>query len=366
MRLVIPSWLVGSSAIQFEIMNPLLECIARVRALGSQVPIDIPFLIGFQELRPSWLEDIRHHGGNIFDASDLTEKFRHRLPRFSAVYEAWGTIRDLCIIRHFVMEEMGISTPFIFMDNDIILNANPENLGQAYAGMTFLAEGSPCFGFVSDTGWLKTICDYTCLLHDDPISYARAVGFNGNIGDLSDPVKSLGSDQMITRHLIAAGILKTQSPKFYCSQEEYILAPSWFSFDRVGSGLQYKRIDNRDTVDGKIVAISHLHKDFLNYLGTFAFVEEITGLQGFGRIPPPAYLDSDDLPGSGVLKTKNKILFSNSLANLHSFARSKSKSPLPFDKDPYSRRNAIRRFYEEGDFSAVFNDRTWWKAGVWK
>jgi len=365
MRLIIPSWLIGTSAIQFEIMNPLLECVRRIRFLGSEVPIDIPFLEGFLELRPEWLDQLRKDGANIFDASGLTKQFRKRLPRFSKVYEEWGTIRDLCIIRHFVMDAMEVMGPFIFMDNDIILNATPEELGKAYAGRSFLIEGSPCFGVVADGSWIKEICRYTCLLHDDPKAYAKATGYRGHIQDLSDPVKSFGSDQMITRQLIGAGILVTQSPKFFSLDEPFVLAPSWLSFDRVGSKLRYERINHKDTVNGKVVAISHLHKDFLNYLGVHGFIEDIVQFKGFGRIPPPTYLASKDTPASGVLKLEDKILMARNLATLFSSDRRKSRSPLPFHNDPFSRRNAIIRYYEEGDFSQVFSDRCWWKPGVW-
>lgn len=365
MRLVIPSWLIGTSPVHFEIMNPLLECVARIRELGSQAEIAIPFLQGFKDLRPSWLEDVRSYDVNIFDASDITQQVRARLPRFGTVYRRWGTIQDLCIVRHFVMEKMG-GTPFIFMDNDIILNATPEELQEAYPGQTFLAEGSPCFGLVSDSDWLKILCEYTCLLHDDPAEYAKAVGFSGNVDDLSDPAKSLGSDQMITRHLITANILPTQSPAFYSKAEPFILAPSWFSFDRVGTGLEYKRISNRDTVDGKVVAISHIHKDFLNYLGTYNYIVELGQFRGFGRIPPPAYLATDDLKPSGVMRLAEKLSFARYLEMLHDYERNHSSEPLPPRRDPYSRRNAIKRFYQDGDFSAVFNDSSWWKPGVWK
>jgi hypothetical protein len=267
------------------------------------------------------------------------------------------------------MSELFPGEPVLFFDSDILFNVSLDKLSARYAASNFVLADSTCMGIVS-SDWLKALRQAIELFDRDIDGFARAVGLSDQRVDLNDPVRIDGSDQALVRLANAAKLLpQTDAPYFYWLGEEYLWSPSWLSLGVLGTELKYRRRGQSDLVNGKVMVASHLNNDFVTYLGAYLFVRELSGFNGFGRIPYPgasASKEANGANGGGVLTPERKIAFVRALVQLHEHRRIVAKHPLSLAEDPFSRRNVIERFYRNGDFTAVLNDHVWWEPGVWR
>jgi hypothetical protein len=369
MRLVCSVWNVTKNPFEFEATTSIVECLRRIRDIGCQGEIDVPFLAGIELTPPRVLSAVRDLGGRIHDVHRLTSQLSRSHPRIASAYAKWGGIRHYAFLRFLVMRELFARESVLFFDSDILFNVSPDELAADFHTSNFVLANSTCMGIVSGD-WLDALRSLVELFDRDIVGFSSAVGFSGEPNELTDPIKLQGSDQALVRLASTAGLLPiTNAPRFYSRNEKYLWSPSWLSLGALGAPLTYERRDQIDLVDGKAMVASHMSNDFVEYLGAYLFIRELGNFEGFGRVPYPGASELTKVHGAyagGVLLPGQKTVLVRALAQLHEHRRRIEPRLLAFIEDPFSRRNIIERFYRGGDFKEVFNDQIWWEPGVWR
>jgi hypothetical protein len=150
----------------------------------------------------------------------------------------------------------------------------------------------------------------------------------------------ISSDQDLISHLLHTDRLPQAPPAEVQSE-----VPELVLFENpllIGSlvaerPLDYRRESGIDFIGGRQVAVWHLQTDWCRYLAKVMWRERLGALAGAGRLS---------------FGRKDRETVVNDLLRKLSGGRWHDRAAV------------CRRFFTEGDFSAVFRAETWWEEGV--
>lgn len=359
MRFVISVWNLMDSDEKFEETNPLLYLAQRKSEIGSSLDIDVLVLSGFEKLSERYKSTLESFGVILHNATYLTRQVEVDFPRLAVNYERWGGIRHYGIMRFLIIPLMFPGEDICFFDSDMLPNARLEELKVEFLDKTFVLGGSTCLGAISDAEWWKELRRGAVLLETDPDKFAKTYAPGNSAEVCLDPKRAGGSDQALVKYMIASGALRQDDvPFFTADQGDLVLFPNWLHLGLKARGWKYQRHKGIDYLNGKKVGISHMSNDFCSFLGFFLWVKYVKRWHDFGRLPAPYFALVE-----GAQDEEKTTLYRN-VKKTYLTKRALSSSVASIIDDPFSRRSVLKHFYEDSDFSEVFNDKWWWQSDV--
>lgn len=344
MRNVICVWNNGNGA--FEKNIPLEYIARRNERLGYSSEIDVIVMGGFNFFSSEYKETLLRLKFRLIDCTKLyseAEAMNLNLARF-------GDYELKCFLRWIVLYKHYVSEPLIHYDGDVVFNENPDFMATLLKDKTFVLQGCPAF---------------TCI--GDPVSWHEAYGaalneFTANIDSYSKDAwvkregweksekekwagqryrKTISSDQDFISHLIHTDQIKQDSP-----QSIMDILPEYMMFENPlfingyspwnYTNCTYRRIDSVDYINDKRVFFWHMQSHFSNYLSRYLIMSRLL------RCTNQTVTYETD--GTHDLKNRIAVMLEKVMA--------------------YSRFDVYRFFFDETDFSPVFRNVIWWKAGV--
>ena len=342
MRQVITVWNNSGDSV-FESHIPLVFNGERNRRLGSRTDFDVLFLEGLNLLSEGFRERLSTLGYHLHDAEGLYLRLKNRyklLARFND-YE------QKCFLRWLVIRDFYVEEPFVHYDADIVFNATPDEIENAFAGLTFILQGCPAYTRMDDPSWLESYGVELDRFVADIEAYsadawrqrpAFASTFRERNGALWDR-RILSSDQDLLQFLTLSGRLPQADAATVNGRCSIALFqnPLVIGSDvQIPLPLHYERRDGIDYIGGRKVAFWHMQNDFSNYLGYATFLNQF-GIGG--RVPwvraerPLSYL-----------AYRGMTRFSSA----------------------YSRGQLMRQYFGDhsDDLVFLFNDKRFWQSGV--
>ena len=341
MRSIIVAWNKGDE-VSFERQVPLLFNARRNRKLGSSRTFDLLFLEGMTQLSAGYREKLSNSGYVLHDASAI---YQSLCGRYRAL-ERFGNYERNCFLRWLVIHEYFGDIRFVHYDGDVLFNATPEELEDAFQGLTFILQGCPAVTFVSDPAWIKSYIKQFELYYNAMENYSRAAwikraeyvtNFKEKNGCLWDR-ELISSDQDLLQFATLAGYIPQIDAATMNSRSNFALFQNPIRIARdieLPLPLSYERRNGIDYIGDRKLAIWHMQSSFCDYMG-FADYRKRLFLRGrtleHERPRPPLYLSY-------------RIL----------------RRISPF----YERISLFERYFTDGkDMSFLFNDQTYWQPGV--
>jgi hypothetical protein len=322
--------------------------------LGIKLSTKLIFLSGMEKLEERYKSMLTDLGYSFIDASIL---FNQIAKQYSNL-KIFGDYELFCFLRWLVFEKILEGEPFLHLDADIILNEHPQNFLNKVTGMTFVVQGCPAFSLINNHDWFLVYNQALNKLQSDVNGYSAQAWIERASWEITCNThwagtryrRIISSDQDLISHLIHTKQLP-QSPvvKIKIAWKDYLIydSPLIFQYHSSILPLKYQRLNgldffsyNRvDMPDDKFtsqILFWHMHSYFTNYLAQFLSREKIWGR--FAR----------------------KIRLTSPLDEKHKKSWQKG---LFVTTD---RLQVYKRFFERGDFSAIFNKHVWWQEGVFR
>jgi|AGTN01.1.fsa_nt_gi hypothetical protein len=308
--------------------------------LGSKNDLQVVLLDGYDRLGDAYREALIDTGYRVIDGSKAYRELSAKYPGL----DRFGEYEKKCFLRWLVIKELYGRSPFIHYDGDVVFNETPENLERRFGKHTFLMQGCPCFSVIRDPAWMEIyehsldrfVADVEAYSEE---AWAKREGYQRSAlerwsGTRYRPV--ITSDQDLISHLIHTGQLPQDSPKEIMRNNRDVMmfeSPLYFFFHYMDMmPMTYERRDGMDYFNGRKVAFWHMQFDFVNYL---KFVYEFKYKWHVPlRIP-------NLLENRSVLDPFYRHIGSR-------FTRK------------YSRKFICQYFFEQADFSRVYDKRTFW------
>ncbi len=344
MRPVMVLWVAAGGAAEFAAAVPLGLMGRRNRRLGFSSAIDLVFAEGFAHLPEADRAALADEGFVLHDAEAI---FRPHAERFASLARC-GVFLKNCFLRWLVLAELFRGEEVLHLDGDVVFNVCPRELGRLCAGRTLLLQGCPALTAISDPGWFRIYEAELTAYARDPAAYSaqawrERTGWERTFhtkwaGHWTGP--TVASDQDLLSHLVHTGRLPQADPVEFARS-----APGQVFFENplvIGDlvaerPLAYRRVDGIDYLGARRIALWHMQTDWCRYLAKQMLREKIGPLAGTGRLSF-GRRDRETILGGVVRKlTRNRL---------------------------FSRPAIYRRFFEDGDFSAVFTAPRWWQTGV--
>jgi hypothetical protein len=293
---VIVAWIPpghGFADAKFERSVPLAFNGERNRRLGSSLPIHLVFLEGFSCLGEEYREKLAACGYVLHDAETLYRRHAAGHPAL----ERFGGYETKCFLRWLVIEDLFGAAPFAHFDGDIVFNAIPEKIMEAFAGLTFFLQGCPAFTLVHDSAWSRAYRDELKKFSDDVAAYSarawrRRPAFENRSREGNNYLwtrETLSSDQDLLEFLAFDGRIPHADAGTLEMRNPFALFQNPLTIGRDLPGplpVAYRRpAGGTDRLGEKEVAFWHLQSDFTHYLGYAAFRSAL-GLGGRVSYPP--------------------------------------------------------------------------------
>jgi len=329
----------------FEKNIPLLWSGRRNRKLGSKNKIDVLFLQGYESLNKSYLANLKSTGYSLFDVSKI---YKARAKKYKNL-NRFGDYEKKCFLRWLVIKKFYQKSPLIHFDADVVFNETPEALSKRLGKYTFVLQGCPAFVSIANYKWLdcyqnalnqfvKNIEKYS------KIAWKQRKGWQKSFkkkwaGSRFRPV--ISSDQDLISHLIHTDQLPQDSPGIIKkAASDMILFENplyFFELNKKGAPFVYRRKGLVDYLNNKKAAFWHMQTNFADYLKKIYLLKQRFLIPG--RIHNP-------------LESKKKKIDNIIYSILYT-----TKIPQNF-----KRIHIYKYFFEEKDFSLVFNNKTFWKG----
>jgi len=343
MHQVIVAW-TDKNSFGFEANLPLLWSGKRNLKLGSKNKIDILFLSGYQNLGGKYLSSLKNVGYSVYDASRIYD-------HYSSKYKQLNRFRDYekkCFLRWLVLKNFYKRAPIIHFDGDIVFNQTPERLAQRLGKYTFILQGCPALASLKNPSWLKAYQKSLNQFAKDIDKYSLQA-WNQRQGWKKSFKKKwagsryrriISSDQDLVSHLIHTDQLPQDSPTMIKkANSDMILFENplyFFGLNKEDKPFKYQRKGIIDYINNKKVAIWHMQTNFSDYLKRYYLLK--------GKLKMPLRIHNPHALGN---KTMDELLY-----NL-----------LYMFKIPQKilRLDVYKYFFEEKDFSLIFNNQVFWK-----
>ncbi len=344
MRPVIIVWVPAGGGARFEAGVPLLFNARRAHALGFAPAVDLVFLHGRAELDDTCVAQLREAGYAMHDAEPGFRAHSARLPALGR----FGEFERNCFLRWLVLADLYAGEPLLHFDGDVVFNESPAELAQLCAGRTLVLQGCPALVALGDAAWgVRYAAELERFARDidaySAAAWAERTGWEDSARTKwagTRDRRTISSDQDLISHLIHTDRLPQSSPAEFLAS-----APQQVFFENpllIGElvperPLAYRRVAGIDTLGGRRVALWHMQTDWCRYLAKHLARERLGELAGTGRV---------------TFRTRDRETL------LHGALRKLTGGRV------YDRAAICRRFFETGDFGAVFRDEAWWERGV--
>lgn len=344
MQNVIVAWC-NNNSVSFENIVPLEFSGRRNNQLGFKDKINVLFLEGYELLDENYKKSLQELGYELHDNEKIYKELNNKYNNLSR----FGDYEKKCFLRWLVISEYFGGDDIIHYDGDVVLNEAPATIQEKVRGMTFVLQGCPAVTVISDNNWYS---QYKCnldLFVSDIVDYSTKA-WKSNLG--REEAKKIGagirkreiisSDQDLLRHLIQTNSIcqeRIENIELNLSDYAFFENPLYLhSYHNYSFPIKYQRMTGIDYLNEKKVLFWHMQSDYISYLSKFIILKE--------------YLTKTPIAQKLNL-SPNKI--EHYLLKI--FKKAKRIDRL-------SRLDVCKFFFEQRDFSEVFNDRTWWKEGV--
>ena len=360
------------NADQFEANVPLHFVGQRNAKLGFSNDIDILFLEGYEFLEERYRVSLHELGFNLYNVRKIYSELREKYPLLGR----FSDFNQKCFLRWLVIKEFFSGEKIIHYDADVVFNDDPSMFLSKMNGKTFVLQGCPALTCISDISWFSHYEENFNFFANDIERYSKTAWVEREGWELSEQYKWAGqrdkkiiaSDQDLISHLIHADRIPQNEPyevlsgfsnHIFFENPLYIHAYSpWCE----NLPFNYKRIADIDYINEKRVAFWHMQSDFNGYLAkcinAFKFFKFLkirvpNDLTFKDIIVPTSFDDVSHFKRSKFNNLNGRIL--DFVLRMISKIRGKN-----------SRLEMYRLFFAKNDFSSVFNDKIWWKDGVFK
>ncbi len=348
MRSVICAWCNRDSQ-QFEKHVPLQFVGDRNNTLGFSNDIDILFLDGFNKLDEPYKESLIELGYRLHDCSSIFADLDQKYYKLSG----FGDYEKKCFLRWLVIFQYFSGESIVHYDGDIVFNENPLKLQDKIKNRTFVLQGCPALTCISDQTWFTQYIEQLNVLVNDIQGYGEKAWIEREGWELSERSKWAGirrkvvtSDQDLVSHLIHTGrIVQDEPSEIVKNLQDYILFenPLYIHvYEPWNQNLpfKYERRANIDFINGKQVAIWHMQSNFADYLAKYIDMKNVLRLMNID-LPNDLEPSQEAYINRWIRKVGKKFLIKKR-----------------FRLDVYD------FFFNQTDFSEVFNNKIWWKKDV--
>jgi hypothetical protein len=343
MKSVIVAWVNEAKKHEFESHVPLLFLGERNLSLGYNNDIDVVFIEGLHFLEEEYKNKLRQTGLKLIDASRIYSNIDTHYTKLNR----FGNYEKKCFLRWLVLEQLYKNTPIIHYDGDIVFNEDPAKISRLFNGLTFCMQGCPAVLCISNSVWYDQYRQQLDLFHTDMETYSRKAWnerngweetkFNRWAGERHREI--ITSDQDLISHLIHTGrimqenvgVIKQKTHDYFLIQNPLVLHEHQDAIN-----LHYERIDKVDYINGKRVLVWHMQSDFNFYLALFLYRKKYTPCKGSLKF----YENKENKLLMFIYKVISKIT------------------------GHHERKYIYRQFFENGDFSKIFQNDVWWKKAV--
>lgn len=345
MKNIIVAW-VNNPAL-FETIVPLQLSGRRNQQLGLKEKLNVVFLEGYELIDEKHKSSLQELGYELHNGEKIYQQLNNKYNNLNQ----FGDYEKKCFLRWLVISEYFKGENIIHYDGDIIFNEDPYILQEKLKGMTFVLQGCPALTVINDNNWYSQYKYNLDSFANNIVDYS-AKAWKSNLG--KEEAKKIGSgirtreiissDQDLLRHLIQTkSIHQARIEDITFKLNDYVVFENPLYLDsyyRNSLPINYQRRTGIDYLNEKKVLFWHMQSDCISYLTKFIILKE--------------YLTS--IPVAHRLNLKS-----------NKFERSLLKIFKKVKKiDRLSRLEVCKFFFEDGDFSKVFNDKVWWKKGVFQ
>jgi hypothetical protein len=364
MERVTVAWALSDTT-AFERNVPLLWAGRRLRELGSRVEITVVMLEGFDRLSLRYRGMLSEVGYKLVDGSraysELTNQYRalrrfeeggagiasHSQSAHALTNSARRTFGNRCFLRWPLLRMVMPGARILHFDGDVVFNLPVEHLESDVGRFTFVLQGCPAFAVV-DSQWLDAYCAELGAFVADPEGYSRGANAKAQDAAASTMKKWAGSrhrelissDQDFISHLIHADLVPQARPEDVKSASRSLLFENPLYahvYLKEHLPLKYERRGLTDYFSGVPVGLWHMQANFCTYLRMQ--MARLPLCKRF-RLEDPLRRRSADYY---VMRCKEKLKLQS-----------------------LSREAIYRRYFVDGDFSAIFHAETFWEPSAFR
>lgn len=343
MHHVIVAW-ANSNAAEFEAQVPLEFIARRYRRLGYEARFQIVVLHGYERLETDYRSRLAELGFELHDAGAMFNEMHRQY----AGLDRFGSYELSCFLRWPVLHRIFGDDAFVHYDGDVVLNVPAEEVARRFAGTSFVLQGCPAFTVVSDSTWYDQYEHELAEFSADTDGYsARAWRERAGWEESAEQKwagsrfrETISSDQDFISHLIHTGRLLQARKECVLERlgdwmaiENPLYPDAYYPADR----LAYSRSNGVDRLNGRPVMMWHMQTSFYVYLARHIIQSSYSPLASRRRLP--LHLAGLEYLGYRALAGMTR-------------------------NSPTKRRAVYEAYFDQMDFSPVFNDRRWWKPGV--
>lgn len=325
---------------------PTLWIGRRNQTLGSKNNIQIIIIEGFDKLTDNYITSLEDTGYSIINGEPIYQKIGKKYSQLNR----FGQYDKKCFLRWLVIDEIFNESPIIHYDGDIVFNETPEALHKALGCFTVVVQGCPAVVSIRDTSWMqiykKNLDNFTNNIEKySSNAWTLGIGqersnFQKWAGLRSRSI--ISSDQDLIRHLIHTDLIPQDDPRQINNKNPNLIFIEnplfYFHYNMDLYPFVYKREKNIDYIGNKKIAYWHMQNFFTDYLKRIYFFYYLL------KIP---------------LKVDNSLEMSDNGIIINSYNQLAAKM---FKKisSRYSRKDICKIFFENVDFSALFNEKIFW------
>lgn len=326
-------------------------CLDKVADVLDGETADILIVDGFEKIPPKVVHQYAERGVKIADASSVRDSVVRDSPHLEKI-AGLSSYLQICFIRHLVLERWFSDSPVMSFDADVIWRYSPHRLAKLWTGGSFVFDGSPCLTFAQDKTWFESYREGLRQWCVDP-------SFGVEFFDRSLNRKGVQHDQDLLQHLAATGRIELDlhSIRAHPSTDRFCmfanpLAPQHGLPKEEHEGVVFSRRDGVESFNDRIVPFWHMQTGFSRYLAYYYIARKALFTEG--RIP---YYNPSNAYNAITLNAMKfiyyKILKGGMTERKYTFlARQIRRGALYHD------------FFDTDLPYEIFNDRTWWKPGL--
>lgn len=360
MRNVICVWNNGKG--EFEQNIPLEYIALRYEKLGYATEFDVVVLSGFDNFSSGYKDSLSRSKFRLIDCGGLYKEAEFRNPSLAR----FGDYELKCFLRWIVLHELYQSEPLIHYDGDVVCNENPGRIAELLTGRTFVLQGCPAFTCIGDPDrWYGVYRAALDEFTSDIEAYSSAAWYEREGWEQSENEKwagqrfrkTISSDQDFLSHLIHTGKIIQDSPqsvldslRTYTMFENPLFINGYhpWNFER----CTYNRIGAVDYINGLRVLFWHMQCDFVHYLSKYLIMATTLHCTAHKcRLP---YAVSSIMPETAGYQDDRTSDVHNWMAELLNKFIGRSRLEI------------YRHFFDNENFSPVFQQAVWWNSNVFK
>ena len=325
----------------------------RMRSAAPKDDIQVLVIRGFEnipEADRARLAELRYR---LVDASTVfaSVKSQYWFANEARVWRGNG-FHEACFLRWLVLETYFGDAPVLAMDGDIVWRVDPHLFFEAWKdGGSTLCFSAPCFAFIRDRSWYEA---YRSGLE----RLARDETFGSDFA--KEHFTGLYHDQALLQHLLRIGELENDTANLlgHGFAETYLMTvnPLNIAPAKGEPPLTFEQTRTADLIGGKIMPYWHMQTRFARYLWAVRFFPLFTGRRDL-RVPYEGQAVSEPNPAVLMLNQLHFHLQRGDISLHH---------PKHKALERYATRAGVYADFFGGDLARqTFQDKVWWKPGVW-